>query len=409
MTDSEVKQLMVDLTSKIDSIAECFITMFGKDNIDVVYSCPPDPESFLQWYRHKCYLQGMEGEDMDDALYQYFRSSYIQIVVYWSSVKVVNVNAARELSHTIKDLYAKVYIDYNGRYRETLMNRTTFTLNEWKSNYVHSHLPKKSNGDSLPSFNHPCFGQGPIVSVINTLKRQYDLDWWGSFVLELARYVGIESTDGGPYIRLDSIISSDNSPSSSSSIVSNIVTIPTNYVQFVDRNTRAMSRTLLPGFIPYLLEHYPIPTYYNGVNHNIAMDPKDFWLLCSNAFIEWYNSTFTAETAPYTLDSLLSRAFLNKAEFKEGQFRYIVRRSSYDSNNPLAYRSNSELVALVFRGKKKLFNVLNSSSSPEEVDNTLLLLNTTIIRRLIAVLQFYINAYYGYEQHIHKPRTSRHR
>ena len=67
--------------------------------------------------------------------------------------------------------------------------------------------------DDFTRFKSPCTGSGPINSTLATLATDYDEGIWQLFCLELDRYVRVESIEGVPYHRLESISASNRGSS----------------------------------------------------------------------------------------------------------------------------------------------------------------------------------------------------
>ena len=124
------------------------------------------------------------------------------ILVWFPEVVVTNDN---NRSTTIYDTYIKVSLNTNGTIRnEFKLCRSTFTEEQYDSKYVFSHCPS-ANLKQGPFWLSCCLGRGPIRYTISNLMNEYDLDIWLLFCIELEAYLRVESLEGGPYIRLESI------------------------------------------------------------------------------------------------------------------------------------------------------------------------------------------------------------
>lgn len=124
------------------------------------------------------------------------------IIIYYPSVIITNEH---NKSHEIKELYTKVKVHNNGSLNGTFsFVRAEFTLEEWNSDYLHSHV--SGINKSLPSnFKSSCLGSGPIRNTCLSLNDSFDEDIWKLFIFELDRYIQTESLEGGPYRRLENI------------------------------------------------------------------------------------------------------------------------------------------------------------------------------------------------------------
>lgn len=397
MTDSEIEKILTDAISYTEQIKQSFNLRFGEENVEVKIPMPlNDPKHFVQWYRNKQYLEGTI-EPLVDPITKYCGSN-ILIMVHWADVKIVNVNITPEISHMMKDLYSKVTITGDGRLHEWTMNRSTYTLSEWNSDYIHSHLPRR---DRLPKFNHPCTGGGPIGRVMSRLKNEpFDIDWWDTFTFELSRYVGVESTEGGPYIRITSITPVD-APSGRSSSSEGVRLDPrSTYDRYRSSSTSLSRRLFFAPFLQYLLRNYKIPFVCTGGAYIVDMDIKEFWLFVSSAFIDWYNISFTVESAPYTEEELIElKHFFVRAAFKDGEF-YEMRRIEHHSN-PLDSFTGDK-TCCIFKGKRVPFKITELGPEDESLKNTVLLIEPFIINKLYKSLNSYMTIFYGY-----KPKTTK--
>lgn len=119
--------------------------------------------------------------------------------IYFPEITITNSN---NNSHIIYDLF--VYFKFNNqslKFKEDLFHgfRTTVSENELKTNYVHSHL-----GSQDGNF---CMGEGAIKYIVLDLYRQYDVNTFEAFLLNLDNYLRWESIEGNPYRYLEKISS----------------------------------------------------------------------------------------------------------------------------------------------------------------------------------------------------------
>lgn len=123
-----------------------------------------------------------------------------QIIIYFPEIVIKN----GKNRHTIKDLYVKSLIRPKGLMVGSIMGvRSTFTMSEAVSNYVHSHLPAQT----IPSvsFQPFCTGEGPIAQVISMLNNRFTIPNFMLFCLHLKNYVAWESKEGRPYAYMENI------------------------------------------------------------------------------------------------------------------------------------------------------------------------------------------------------------
>ena len=120
----------------------------------------------------------------------------IFILVHFPHVRVTNEhNRFVDINH----LWAKVKVMYNGTMiGKFTLNRSEYTMLHISSGYLHSHISSIPTND-FTSFQNPCTGSGPINGTISTLNRDYDVDMWIMFCLELSKYLTVESVARRPY------------------------------------------------------------------------------------------------------------------------------------------------------------------------------------------------------------------
>ena len=252
------------------------------------------------------------------------------ILVWWPTVTVTNEN---DRSVVIKDLYAKIGLTIDGKIpyenHGFQLTRATFSMEQFLSGYIHSHIPRYSfRANRPPAFDSPCLGRGPINSTILTLKNNSDELTWMLFCEELARYVTVESLTGIPYFKMEEIGSThllngysqyDNN--------SRITDFCDNEGEFIQK---------LKGFTLWYLQHGHLTFNFDENRFQSGMSYYDFMIDISNAFIEWFNETGDKEA----LQKLGSYHIIRDAKVHQGKFYEFGRMGS------------SSLNAANFEGKK---------------------------------------------------------
>lgn len=292
------------------------------------------------------------------------------ILVYFPEVKVTN---EENKSIIIKELYVKVRINKKGKLKETFtFNRAKYTVQEWESNYIHSHARTiyKTNPDI---FSTVCTGSGPINNTINSLKLNYNEDLWKLFCLELDRYTQVESLEGIPYNRLENIGISDFK-----------VYLDYTYESFYHYNNIFN----FASFLEYILEYNILEFAYYNKSYYLGMSEKDYIIKVSNAFITWYNKNKYYEK--YNLDTLLNKNILfnvfldNKGELKT--------RSNI--NDSISFNSSIGKKVCTFKGKEI---TLSKDTDEYNNDNNILILNPKILGNLLMSILKVVNFNYGRE------------
>ena len=129
------------------------------------------------------------------------------VIIYYPEITVTNEYNSK---HTIYDVYIKVQISGN-RILNFTINRTTYSISEIKSGYIHSHTASRrliSFNSDYRQYSNMCLGTGPIKSTLHTLastEREVPIEIVGLFCQELDNYLKTESLQGGPYIRMSEL------------------------------------------------------------------------------------------------------------------------------------------------------------------------------------------------------------
>lgn len=216
-------------------------------------------------------------EKLKEILYDYYGEERVDIVpnhtdydiIVWFPVVVVTNEYGENT--TVRDLFVKFIVTSDGRMRIfPKMGRSTFTINEWASNYRHSHcshgIPTSSN-----EYGTLCFGTGPINSTMSSLALNFDEGLWTLFCGELDLYTKTESIAGVPYRRLSTIGAGHKA---NMRITCSMA-----------KNTRVSTFYFL--LYKWLVEKYDIPIVYNKGRYKIAMSDIDFILLVSKAALAY--------------------------------------------------------------------------------------------------------------------------
>ena len=218
------------------------------------------------------------------------------IIIKFPEVTVTN---EYNRSTVIKDLFVElpiIGILLENRFR---MIRTTYDINQWLCGYSHSHLPR-IHYNSIPYWEYPCLGSGPLKSTIEALKRSYDEEFIGLFCLELSKYVTVESLAGIPHIRLEGIGANNN----------NILKVRNYKGRFI------ANRGIINPFFKYYIEHNPIKIAYVNSNYVMGESLTDLWIKLSNSFIEWANNNI--HNPKYALQEWLNSGFLQYVIINNG-------------------------------------------------------------------------------------------
>lgn len=292
------------------------------------------------------------------------------ILIYFPKVTVTNEH---NRSTEITELYVKLSIDNNGLLIGTfLLNRSEYSVNEWVSDYLHSHVPCIPKSDPL-KFKSPCLGSGPIRNTCCTLNTTFDEDLWKLFTLELDKYVHTESVSGTPYKYLENITKPDYSE-----------LYINKYLRKMPMNMLGNS-TVFRAFIPYLISKRPFSFGFDK-RYYIADSDINIIIKTSNLFIEWYNSLSDSEKGTIK-DSMFHSDALIRCKIKDGKI--FVNISNYHNTD-----YNNLIGTYLWKFKSK-FVKLNIVPSPVREDNMSILVDPDIVMYIVNRMTEVINYKYG--------------
>jgi hypothetical protein len=133
------------------------------------------------------------------------------ILIYFPEINITN---NKNNKHTIKDLYIRVNISPNSDDDDGESNesdallyisingaRTTISIEEYFSYYIHSHLPGQRHVD----FAGFCTGSSDFAMLMEDMRYTPTKENWEMFFLSLERYLAWESLEGGPFIKMSRI------------------------------------------------------------------------------------------------------------------------------------------------------------------------------------------------------------
>lgn len=190
-------------TEKADAAINTLISCFGDTDVDVIHY-RLEPNEVYEAYLSR-FLTGTLDEQVARVL-NYLKS----VSACWSLIiKFPHETITNEFGKKmdIYDFFVKVNIRYNGTYHGMSAIKSTYTEDQFYSGYVHSHCPSvRQDANGIKEWKSMCFGSGPINNTIRTLNDpNYDSRVWIAFASELRQWVRTESTDGGPYFRMEHI------------------------------------------------------------------------------------------------------------------------------------------------------------------------------------------------------------
>lgn len=133
----------------------------------------------------------------------------LHVVIHFPKLTLTNRD---NKYHTIKDLFVKFSINIYHKIDILQGTRTTFHPIEYQKRYRHSHLPA-NHGLEFSSF---CLGSDAPISFTKILLEEEltksNTTWTDTFLFflnQIKAYVVYESLEGGPYIKISSLTSSN--------------------------------------------------------------------------------------------------------------------------------------------------------------------------------------------------------
>lgn len=309
------------------------------------------------------------------------RERTLDFYIYWP---VVTIENDYDQVYKIHDLYAYFRVTKTGNLDMMFrLNRSTYTEAEWYGSYMHSHILGPSS-DSR-EFMTPCLGEGPVKDTQLSLVAGFDSSLWRLFMLELDKYVHVESDSGGPYHRFSQITDG------------NIYAI-TKFEQDSLSFAGLFKDPIFKAFLPKLIDNWPFKFCWVGDHYAIAAHiSKVIWTI-SNMYIEYMNNLYTTgiiDKKKYTgfMDSYTQRTIYNK-----GYLCYLIESLERQSCENLEGNK-----IFTFKGD----DVRLHFTEDVNTNNYIITLNSTIISRIVDILfrvYNYLNltTIKGYESKVNK-------
>lgn len=381
-----INQLYDILHQNVNAIYETFKGFFGEDKVDLQHNrTETATREKIRAYLYSYKVPNSNSYEIDDAtlgrLKEYCNDSRCIIYVWWPIVTVTN---EYNKSVTIKDLYAKVEIQLDGRIPYELtgfnLNRATYSQEQFLSNYMHSHIRAIPKSD-FTTFMNPCLGTGPIHNTINTLKLEYSEVSWMLFCQELSMYVTVESISGGPWNRLENI-----GEKHKASLYSEYRFISADYATYGS----IFPFDTLKDFTKYYLQHGHLSLSYKNNRYTIGMPFYDFIIDISNAFIDFYNEVLSKEENK--IQECFNKELLVKLLAANGRFYKWGSRE----NNTYNIASCQNKLVLVFKGKEIRTKITKPTQNAEGQPTILLNSNvaTFILKNILNTINYRYNYVY---------------
>lgn len=211
-------------------------------------------------------------------------------IVYYPSILITNPD--RGTNHKITDVYVKISKD-----NQVSIGRTSYTIDEAKVGYKHSHCERNTLADLSPM----CTGTTtPIRIAYGYMKYDnYSENSCMAYIIELNRALHVESEDGGAYIYMREI--------SESEIKSEPIQIQPISISANASKWRYGETEFLPQFVCYYLSHGLNQYSFDGRAMQLDITDSDFIKRVSEIYMNFKHK---------------DRDLLCNALYKDGMFYY---------------------------------------------------------------------------------------
>lgn len=400
----KLREIYDDLQGKHNIILEQFIDQFGEQYVDTTLHTF---DELVNWFNTLSYAQVIHtsvGENtyssykLDEDDYKRNLNTCIadycpdlriisflsldiryfldldnvhDIIVHFPKVTVTN---EFDKSINIQDLYAKISITSSAKLERTFrLARTTIPYEQFRVGYAHSHVGV-IDSTNAGKWQTPCVGSGPINNTMNSLKVRFNAQLWGLFTYELAKYVTIESVDGRPYIRLESVGQGDLDEGMNSVNTNNIINLSTT-VQYI-----------LKKFIKYHADKGGWKLKYVNGQYSLGENAVTAIVNISNSFIAFLNQNTLTIALP--LQYCIQKGILGHYIVTNNR---IYRVTSNNRNIDSAIAISGKTL-FKFKGKDVKLNIITGNNT---VTNSSLLLTKRYCEAIITLVLNLINYKYG--------------
>lgn len=342
----------------IPRIYDVFKEFFGEERVDLRIVEPPI-DGFAEHLP-----EGIIKEGVTEITRHWDASLHPFILVHFPRVKVTNEHGNFVY---ITELYVKVKLAVPGVLSTIGMNRAEYTLDQFYSDYMHSHICGIPTGN-FEKFETPCLGMGPIQGTSYMLRnRVCTNEEWMLFCYELSKFVTVESLSGGPYRRLEGITSSSER------------------IDYIGYRRAQNLPKFITNFVRHLILSRKLKFVYRNGSYVLGMSNAECMILVSNEFINWYNQLDNAE-AEQVKD--IKRYYMKSGVAAKGHI-YGMNMSL-----PLLDRVSEHVGKRIctFKGREIKLRI---SGAVSETSDRSLFLSEDVISEILSVILEVINLKYG--------------
>lgn len=339
-------------------IYDVFKEFFGEERVDLRMEEPPI-DRFVRQLSEESIKEGVTKITWCwDALLHPF------ILVHFPRVKVTNEHGSFVY---ITELYVKVRLTVPGVLSTIGMNRAEYTLDQFYSNYMHSHI-REIPTDNFEKFETPCLGMGPIQGTSYMLRKKVCTnEEWMLFCYELSKFVTVESLSGGPYRRLEGITSSSGR------------------IDYIGYRRAQNLPKFITNFVRHLILSRKLKFVYRNGSYVLGMSNAECMILVSNEFINWYNQLDNAEDEQV---KDVKRYYMKSGVAAKGHIYGM------DTSLPLLDRVSEHVGRRIctFKGREIKLRI---SGAVSETSAQSLFLSEDVISEILSVILEVINLKYG--------------
>ena len=288
----------------------------------------------------------------------------LNIITYYPSLTLTNDSGKQ---YTVYDIYVQTTFPEFSVY----MGRTTYSTEEIKVGYRHSHI-SRGNFTDISSF---CTGNNDTP--INKMRSKYSIGRYGnfetfiqSFIIEVERMIRIESNAGGPYITFNEV------GKTSVNIPLRVKLLPEALV------SSSRNKDIFLKFIDYYCSLRLDDFYYDGRNWQLAATDTEFIKRVTKVAKTWKK---TANANIYQSINII-----------HGLYYAPTSNGHYDVRD-------GEMVNWIFKGEYPRIKIINKGGGDDIKRDTIVDIN--LISALYSFMLNLINGVYAnqdkYKDSIH--------
>lgn len=280
------------------------------------------------------------------------RPGTFAVIIHFPEFTIRN---AAGLSRVLNDLYVKFEIDENtvGPSVQTSLQgrRSTFALDEFQSDYAHSHL-----GDLCSTgFKSFCMGSDTVLAIgakMNESRGNYtkSRSKWTimleAFLMQISEYVGFENSGGNPYRYLKNIGTQSHSR----------VNINSTQIDTFLSECRKHAAKLLP-FVEYTVDPISgMPSIVQSEEYELELSKNTVIFQCRDRFGDYYDPGSTQASRGTAPDFSNFQALNFRGQPIQFKIKNLTSATNDEPNNRTYYTHRTLKEAF----ERRLCNILHA-------------------------------------------------